>query len=70
MRKIQFLFIGGGLILSFFLVQCAKDSPSNNNSSASYPNVLAAFGSSIDLNNLVNYAGQSKPSYIVKGQYG
>jgi cytochrome c peroxidase len=51
-------------------VQCAKDSPSNNNSSASYPNVLAAFGSSIDLNNLVNYAGQSKPSYIVKDNTG
>ena len=70
MKKIQFLFIGGGLLLSFFLVQCAKDSPTNNNSTASYPNVLAAFGSNIDLNNLVDYAGQAKPSYIVKDNTG
>ena len=63
MKKIQFLFIGGGLLLSFFLVQCVKDS-------ASYPNVLAAFGSNIDLNNLVDYAGQAKPSYIVKDNTG
>lgn len=63
MKKTQFLFIGGGLLLSFFLVQCAKDSPS-------YPNVLAAFGSNIDLNNLVDYAGQAKPSYIVKDNTG
>jgi cytochrome c peroxidase len=70
MRKVQFIFICGSLLLSFFLVQCAKDSPSNNNSAASYPNVLAAFGSSIDLNNLVDYAGQAKPSYIVKDNTG
>ena len=32
--------------------------------------MLAAFGSNIDLNNLVDYAGQAKPSYIVKDNTG
>ena len=38
----------------------------NYNSIYSYPNVEGTFGSSIDLNNLDNYANQSIPAYITK----
>ena len=31
-----------------------------------YPNVITAFAGKIDLNNLFNYANQSKPAYITK----
>ena len=33
---------------------------------ASYPNVIEAFTGKIDLNNLSNYANQTKPAYITK----
>lgn len=36
----------------------------------SFPSIKAAFGGNIDLNNLSNYAGQGKPSYIVKDNTG
>lgn len=36
----------------------------------SYPSIQAAFGANIDLNNLINYSGQSKPNYIVKDNTG
>nr|WP_298656652.1 cytochrome c peroxidase [uncultured Flavobacterium sp.] len=32
----------------------------------SYPNVVAAFGANLDLNNLQNYANQTVPGYITK----
>ncbi|MES2863167.1 MAG: cytochrome c peroxidase [Bacteroidota bacterium] len=37
---------------------------------ASYPAVEAEFGSSVDLNNLSNYANQSVPNYITKDNSG
>lgn len=35
-----------------------------------YPNVVATFGTNIDLNNLENYANQSIPNYITKNNTG
>lgn len=35
-----------------------------------YPNVTAAFGSNINLTNLVNYANQTVPAYITKSNVG
>ena len=37
---------------------------------ASYPAIEAEFGSSVDLNNLANYANQNVPSYITKDNSG
>lgn len=48
------------LLVSLAIFACSKTSVT------SYPSVMAAFGSNIDLNNLLNYAGQSKPAYVVK----
>ncbi|MDI9309496.1 MAG: cytochrome c peroxidase [Limnohabitans sp.] len=36
----------------------------------SYPNVVANFGTKLDLNNLYNYANQTVPAYIVKNNTG
>ena len=53
--------------LLVFLVACSKnDSTSENATTPTYPAVTAAFGTNIDLNNLVNYAGQAVPGYITK----
>lgn len=37
---------------------------------ATYPNVVATFGTKIDLNNLQNYANQPIPAYITKNNVG
>jgi len=58
------------LSLCFFgiiaLTSCSKNSDSDYEDVASYPFVDAEFGSSIDLENLANYANQSVPNYITK----
>lgn len=55
------------LSLLFFVafVSCGSDSEEYVNLDL-YPNVTAAFGSEIDLNNLDNYANQVIPAYITK----
>lgn len=56
-------------LIAFFVVitlfSCNK-SDENYQSIDSYPNVAAAFGTKIDLNNLANYANQTIPGYINK----
>ncbi len=47
-----------------------NDEGNYTNITASYPAVEAEFGSSVDLNNLANYANQTIPSYITKDNSG
>ncbi len=59
-------------ILQFFAIVVTLSSCNDNDEAnyteitASYPAVAAEFGSSIDLNNLANYANQTIPAYITK----
>jgi cytochrome c peroxidase len=52
------------------IVSCSKTEtatiPTNTSTTTTFPAVTAAFGTNIDLNNLLNYANQSKPTYILK----
>jgi cytochrome c peroxidase len=48
--------------LTLFACSNATDSVTTE----TYPNVITAFAGKIDLNNLYNYANQSKPAYITK----
>jgi cytochrome c peroxidase len=51
----------------FFLISCnSEDDKYENIVTTTYPNVEAAFGPKIDLENLSNYANQTIPSYITK----
>lgn len=58
------------ILLSLFalcgLTSCSNSSDDNYEEIPSYPFVEAEFGSSIDLNNLANYANQIVPPYITK----
>jgi cytochrome c peroxidase len=58
------------LILSLLaicgLTSCSNNSDENYEEIPSYPFVEAEFGSSVDLENLANYANQTVPSYIIK----
>jgi cytochrome c peroxidase len=58
------------LILSLLaicgLTSCSNNSDDNYEEIPSYPFVEAEFGSSVDLENLANYANQTVPSYIIK----
>lgn len=65
--KINF-FIGIVICILFF-TQCSKDN-STTSTTKTYPNVQVTFGTNIDLNNLANYAGQTKPNYIAKDNTG
>jgi cytochrome c peroxidase len=51
-------------LFSIVLFSCSKNENSSN--SETYPDVIANFAGKIDLNNLSNYANQTKPSYITK----
>jgi len=52
-------------------ISCNNDDPESYTPiTQSYPAVEAEFGSSVDLNNLANYANQSIPSYITKDNSG
>ena len=61
--KNQFIL---GLFAICGLTSCSDNSESNYEEIPSYPFVEAEFGSSVDLNNLANYANQQVPSYIIK----
>jgi cytochrome c peroxidase len=55
------LLLLSSLVLT--LISCGKNDTYED---VTYPNVTAAFGTKIDLNNLANYANQSIPGYITK----
>jgi len=63
MRKALFLTV---CTSALFLSCNDQDDSYNEIPNESYPNVEAAFGSTIDLNNLNNYANQVIPNYITK----
>jgi cytochrome c peroxidase len=54
------------LLVSVLLLSCSKEEEYSPIPSETYPNVTAAFGENLNLNNLNNYANQSVPSYITK----
>ncbi len=60
MRKALLLLF---LISLAILISCSK---STTGDTISYPAITAAFGGTIDPNNLINYAGQAVPNYITK----
>ena len=55
------LFLGSSMII----FSCSNTSDSIS-TETTYPDVIATFTGKIDLNNLSNYANQSKPAYITK----
>jgi len=69
MKRNQIIFTVIALVIVSLLIQCSKDTSSSNNS-GTYPQISATFGANIDLNNLANYAGQTKPNYITKDNTG
>ena len=63
MRK-KTLFLLAVITSIFIAVSCSKSKIGN------YPAVEAKFGANINLNQLANYANQSKPAYITKDNTG
>ena len=61
MKKSTSLLFLGSIITLF-----ACSNATENEIVASYPNVIESFTGKIDLNNLSNYANQTKPAYITK----
>lgn len=61
--KNQIIFL---LFAIFALTSCNNNSETDFEEIPAYPFVEAEFGSSIDLNNLANYANQRLPPYITK----
>ena len=61
--KNQIIFL---LFAIFALTSCSNNSETDFEEIPAYPFVEAEFGSSIDLNNLANYANQTLPPYITK----
>jgi cytochrome c peroxidase len=53
------------LVTAIAIISCSK-SNSVDTVSKIYPAITAAFGSNIDPNNLIDYAGQAVPAYITK----
>ena len=68
MRKIPLIF-SGIVSLVIVLVACSKADTAATGQTV-YTAVATAFGAQIDLNNLANYAAQSKPAYITKDNTG
>ena len=68
MKKI-FLVISSFILAIVIFVSCSKKSDTTV-TVPTYDAVKAAFGTNIDPNNLVNYANQTKPAYIVKENTG
>ncbi|KQK26532.1 cytochrome C peroxidase [Chryseobacterium aquaticum] len=66
-KTIKTLFVP---VLAFaaFLYSCSGDDVYEGTqiSSEDYPNILATFGSNINLSSLENYANQTKPNYITR----
>ena len=58
------------LALSAPIVLFQFCSKKENTAAPSYPAIQAAFAGKIDLQNLANYASQSKPAYIIKDNTG
>ena len=55
------------LAIAFLVISCNDNNEENYTSIIeTYPAVRAEFGSSVDLNNLANYANQTVPAYITK----
>lgn len=56
------------LLLFSFLASCSSDDDTAYQAivTTTYPNVTEAFGTKIDLNNLLNYANQPIPNYITR----
>jgi cytochrome c peroxidase len=63
MKKLILCFV-----LGYFCISCNKSD--DYQPVTTYPNVISAFGSKIDLNNLYNYANQPIPNYITKNNVG
>lgn len=61
MKKLTSLIYLGSILTLF-----ACSNSTDIDTTDSYPNVITAFAGKIDLNNLYNYANQSKPAYITK----
>jgi cytochrome c peroxidase len=61
MKVLKYLFL---ISASISLMSCTKSE--EYHSVEDYPNSTATFGSTIDLNNLANYANQTIPNYITK----
>ena len=53
-------------MIVLILSSCSNNSDENYEEITTYPFVEAEFGSSVDLENLANYANQATPSYITK----
>jgi cytochrome c peroxidase len=53
-------------MIILILSSCSNNSDENYEEITTYPFVEAEFGSSVDLENLANYANQATPSYITK----
>jgi cytochrome c peroxidase len=70
MRLSKLLLLTGSAAFTVCLAFQACKKGSDVSSFVSYPAVEAAFGGTIDLNNLENYAGQGKPAYITKDNSG
>ena len=68
MRKIPLIF-SGIVSLVILLVACSKADTTATGQTV-YTAVATAFGAQVDLNNLANYAAQSKPAYITKDNTG
>ena len=68
MRKIPLIF-SGIVSLVIVLVACSKADTTATGQTV-YTAVATAFGAQVDLNNLANYAAQSKPAYITKDNTG
>jgi cytochrome c peroxidase len=68
--KNKFLLLAPIAILVFYSCNDTEVSDYQEIETENYPNVIATFGSNLDLNNLENYANQSIPNYITKNNTG
>ena len=59
-------YVAISLLGILFLTSCTNNSEEDYEDVTSYPFVEAEFGSSVNLDNLDNYANQSVPAYITK----
>ncbi len=64
-KHLQLLMLGVAAIV-LVIQACRK----KTNTTQNWPAVKAAFGNTIDLNNLENYASQTRPAYITKDNSG
>lgn len=70
MRKYVWV-IGALLSAIIIIISCSKKTePVADPVVSTYPAIEAAFGSNINPNSLVNYAGQTRPAYITKDNTG